>query len=162
MWYSVDFDKFSKLMLPVDLRKQRFMAYLSALISPLVDLQYTWSQFRKSNLYKIEHTGQICYLRGSLNDSFDPIERRIYITDGVEQEGLYIYTEAENVDVWMHREDENEVLWMYTEGETIASGVDYIIYVPQALYNSQLPDLKAHIDFYRVGGKRYKIFVIDE
>lgn len=160
MWYSVDIDILTKLLLPTKLRQQRIMAYLSALVAPLVALHYTWRQFRKANLYKIEHTGQICYLRGSLNDSFDPIERRIYITDGVDRDGVFIATEAENFDVWIATEAEAETLWITTEAETVTSGVDYIIYVPQALYDNQLPDLKAHIDFYRVGGKRYKIFVI--
>lgn len=162
MWYSVDFDKLGKLMLPVDLRKPKLMAYLSALIAPLATLHYDWKKFRTSNLYKIEHTGQICYLRGSLNDSFDISERRIYITDGVAHDGVYIATEAENFDVWLDTEDEDDTLWITTEGETATSGVDYIIHVPKAIYDKQLPDIKAHIDFYRVAGKRYEIFIIDE
>jgi hypothetical protein len=138
------------------------MAYLKALVAPLVNLHYTWHNLRIDNLYKIEHTGQICYLRGSLNDFFDPVERRIYITNGVERDGVFIATEAENYDVWIATEAEDETLWLTTESENVLSGLDYIVWVPQALYDNQLPDITAHIDFYRVAGKRYAIFVINE
>lgn len=162
MWYSIDFNILTKIQLPLKLRQQRIMAFLSALITPLTDVHFIWYNFRKTNLYKIEHTGQICYLRGSLNDSFDPVERRIYITNGVDRDGVFISTEAENLQVYVPKQDEAPPLYLTTEAENILSGLDYIVWVTNNLYNTQLPDIKAHIEFYRVAGKRYAIFIINE
>ena len=162
MWYKLDFDKLAILLLPTFLRKPRLAAYLQALITPINNLYYTWYNWRIDNIYKLERTGQICSLRGSLNDKFDPIERRIYIGDGQIYDTTYIFTEAEEQDVWLDTETEADTLWLRTEAETADTGFDFIVYVPEALFKTQIHALKAHIDFYRAGGKRYNIFTIDE
>ena len=159
MWYKVDFNKLTFLLLPTFLRKPKLFAYLQALVAPIISIYDIWYNWRIDNLYKIENTGQICYLRGSLNDSFDPIERRIYIDDGQTEETTYIFTDAEEQDVWLDTELEDDTLWLYTSGETDDSELDFIVYVPQSVYDTQLNELKAHVNFYRAGGKRYNIFI---
>ncbi|MES2238850.1 MAG: hypothetical protein V4497_01195 [Bacteroidota bacterium] len=137
------------------------MGYARALISPVESLYYSWYNWRIDNIYKLEHNGQICYLRGSLNDKFDPVERRIYIGNGLLYDTQYIFTEAEEQDVWLETEDEEETIWLRTESETADTGLDFIVYVPETIFNSQIDGLKAHIEFYKAGGKRYSI-LIDE
>jgi hypothetical protein len=60
----------------------------------------------------------------------------------------YIFTEAEEQDVWLDTELEPDTIWLRTEGETADTGLDFIVYVPQDIYNRQLDGLKAHIDYY--------------
>lgn len=148
-------------MLPTFLRKPLLVGYVRALVAPIDSIYYKWHNWRIDNIYKLEHTGQICYLRGSLNDKFDPIERRIFIGNGLLFETQYIFTEAEEQDVWLGTEAEADTLWLRTESETADTGLDFIVYVPETIYNAQLDGLKAHIEFYKAGGKRYKI-IIDE
>jgi hypothetical protein len=131
------------------------------LLRQINDLYDIWYYWRIDNIYKLEHTGQICYLRGSLNYNYDRIERRIYIGDGLLFDTQYIFTEAEDQDVWLDAELEDETIWLRTEAETADTGLDFIVYVPESIYNAKLNELKAHIEFYKAGGKRYKI-LIDE
>jgi hypothetical protein len=159
MWYNVDWDLLVIRLLPTFLRKSALVAYVQALISPLNDLYYKWHNWRIDNIYKLEHTGQVCSLRGSLNDKFDPIERRIRLGDGQFYETTYIYTEAEAQDVWMETEAEEKTIWLRTEAETADTGLDFIVYVPEQIYNTQIHALHAHIKFYKAGGKRYNIFI---
>lgn len=161
MWYNIDFNKLVVLLLPTFLRKPLLVGYVRALVAPIDSIYYKWHNWRIDNIYKLEHTGQICYLRGSLNDKFDPIERRIFIGNGLLFETQYIFTEAEEQDVWLGTEAEADTLWLRTESETADTGLDFIVYVPETIYNAQLDGLKAHIEFYKAGGKRYKI-IIDE
>src|SRR5690606_6501043 len=142
--------------------KPRLAALVQIVLVPIATLHYTWKQWRGDNLYKIEHTGQICYLRKSLNDKFDPVERRIYIGDGQLNETLYIFTEAEAENVWMDNESEPDTLWMHNEEETADTGLDFIVYVPEEVYNTQIHGLKAHTDYYKAGGKRYAIMIIQD
>lgn len=161
MWFDIDWYKFGTQNLPNKWRDVSSIQFVKVLLRPLNDLYYKWYNWRIDNIYKLEHTGQICYLRGSLNDKFDPIDRRIYIGNGLLYDTQYIFTEAEEQDVWLETEDEEETIWLRTESETADTGLDFIVYVPEAIYNTQLDGLKAHIDFYKAGGKRYSI-LIDE
>jgi len=157
MWFNIDYNKLVVLLLPTFLRKPKLVGYLRALIMPLDTIYYKWYNWRIDNIYKLEHTGQICYLRASLNDKFDAIERRIYITDGLEYDTFYIYTEAEDRTIWVHTESENKPIYLRTEAETADTGLDFLVYVPVEIYKKRKDALTAHIEFYRVAGKRYKI-----
>lgn len=159
MWYNIDWNILALDQIPIALRKPSVSAFAQIVLKPLNSLYYKWYNWRIDNLYKLEHTGQICYLRGSLNDKFDPVERRIYIGNGLLYDTQYIFTEAEELEVWLDTDDEEETIWLRTESETSDTGLDFIVYVPEAIYNTQLDGLKAHINFYRAGGKRYSIFI---
>ena len=161
MWFKIDWNILALDQVPTALRKPSVSALAQLILKPLNTLYYKWYNWRMDNIYKLEHTNQICYLRGSLNDKFDPIERRIYIGNGLLFDTQYIFTEAEDIDVWIETEAEEETLWLRTEAETADTGLDFIVYVPDTIYNTRLVELEAHINFYKAGGKRYKI-VIDE
>lgn len=159
MWFDIDWYKFGTQNLPNKWRDVSTIQFVKVLLRPLNDVYYKWYNWRIDNIYKLENTGQICYLRGSLNDKFDPVERRIYITDGLEFETVYIYTEAEDRTVYIYTEAENKPLYLRTEAETADSGLDFLVYVPLSIYNNQKDGIKAHIKFYKDGGKRYKIII---
>lgn len=155
MWYRVDFNKLGKLSLPIDIRRPRIMAYLCALLSPVDNLHYIWQQFRAANIYKLEHTGQVCYLRGALNDSFDPDQRRIYI-DGTGGDALktYIYTPGEQQTKYLGK------LYLRNSLEFVDTGADFLVYVPSELLVTQSFEIRALIDFYKLASKRYLIIEI--
>lgn len=162
MWYSINWDKLVIYLLPTFLRRPFFIGYLRALTAPLESLYYSWHNWRLDNIYKLEHTGQVCSLRGSLNDKFDVVERRIWIGDGQMNPTTYIYTEAEAQDVFTNTESEPKggTLFVYTEAETADTGLDFIVYVPFGILNTQIYAIRAHINFYKAGGKRYAIIGI--
>lgn len=162
MWYKIDYNRLVVLLVPTFLRKPVFVSYLRALILPLDQIYYSWCNWREENIYKIEHTGQVCSLRGSLNDKFDSSFRRIHIGDGQQNPTTYIYTEAEAQDVFINTEPDSKeaTMFIYTEAETADTGLDFIVYVPNQIMNSQIYALRAHIEFYKAGGKRYAIIGI--
>jgi hypothetical protein len=159
MWYKIDWNILALDNLPTMLRKPSTAAFSQILLKPLGTLYYKWSLWRQDNIYKLEHTGQVCSLEGSLNDKFDPISRRIYITDGQLNETYYIYTEAEQKDKFLSTESEPEITFLRTESETADTGLDFIVFVPESLYNTQIHALHAHVKFYKAGARRYNIFI---
>ena len=162
MWFNINFNKYGVEQLPIKWRDSISIAYLKCLIKPLDQIYYFWYNWRTDNIYKLEHTGQVCSLRGSLNDKFDPTERRIYIGDGQLNETTYVHTEAELQELHTNTEPENdeETMYIYTESETADTGLDFIVYVPFAIVNTYIHALIAHIEFYKAGGKRYAIIGI--
>jgi hypothetical protein len=154
MWYKIDYKRLVVLLLLTFMREPIMVSYLWALISPIDSLYYKWSLFRNDNLYKLEHTGQICYLRKVLNDRFDVSERRIYIGDGNRYERQYLYTTAENRPRYLG------TMYLHQNSDYADTGVDFIVYAPIEIINTSPYELKALIDFYKMGGKRYKIEAI--
>ncbi|RWX00905.1 hypothetical protein [Flavobacterium cerinum] len=156
MWYKIDWNQFAVNMLPTFLRKPVNSAFAQLFLRAVISIYIKWVKWRSLNLYKLEHTGQVCSLRKSLNDNFDSLERRIYIGEGNAFDTVYIYTEAEAQQVYI-----NDTIYLRTEGETADTGLDFIVWVPLEVFNTEIHGLKAHIEFYKAGGKRYSIFIIN-
>lgn len=152
MWYSIDFDKLGKLLLPLNLRKAKLMSWISALLQPMVTLHYLFTQYRNATIYKLEHTGQVCYLRGALNDRFDVDLRRIYIDGtGGDASKTYIYTPGEEQTKYLGK------IFIRNSLEFADNGADFLVYVPKSIAQSLNYELRALIDFYKLASKRYLI-----
>ena len=164
MWYSINYKRLGVLLLPVALRQAKLIAYVQALLSPLVGLHYDWRQYREQNIYKLNHSWQVCSMRGALNDRFDTEQRRIYINDGDIHNAFYIYTEAEAIHKNMYTETELNAgatpIWLYNENELSGTAADFTVYVPLEIFNKQLYEVIGLIDFYKLAGKNYKIITI--
>ncbi len=154
MWYKVDFDKLILLLLPTFLRKAKIFGYLKALITPISGLHYLWSNMRKDNLKKLSYNSSKCYLRGALNDNYDPEQRRITITNTVNKTNDYIYTQAENIPVYLG------TMWLEPEFNYEGSTVDFLVNVPQEIMNLKINEIVATIEFYVLAGKSYQIIAI--
>lgn len=151
MWYKIDFNKFGVLFLPPFLRKPKILAYARSLLTPMSNAYYRWSVFRDDNVYKIAHNGQVCFLRKALNDRFDPSQRRIYIDEGYNFYRKYIYTKGEKKPYFLGK------MYLNQKEDFADTGVDFIVFVPKNILDTQLYELQALIHFYKLGGKRYKI-----
>lgn len=154
MWYNIDYKKLAVLMLPNFLRKPVLVAFIQSLLTPIANLHDEWLQKRLTNLYKLQHTGQVCFLRKVLNDRFDPQLRRIIIGDGNQFKRKYIYTHAENKPRFLGR------LFLHLRTDYTDTGVDFIVFVPASIVANQPYEIEALINFYKEGVKRYKIVKI--
>ena len=86
--YDVNFKRLALLLLPTFWRRPLFAAMAYAAVSPLQYLHTRFILWKRGGDYRLEHNGQVCYLRALLNDKFDPIDRRITITESVENVGF--------------------------------------------------------------------------
>lgn len=159
MRFDINWQYFAVQMLPIKWRDSATILFLKCLLRPINDIYIKWYNWRLENIYKLEHSGQVCYLRGSLNDKFDPIQRRIYITDGQFYDTYYVYTESEQQGRFINIENEDSTVYIRTESETADTGLDFIVFVPDTIYNTQIDALHAHVRFYKAGGRRYNIFI---
>jgi len=151
MWYNIDYNILSVQLLPTFLRKNRIASYLSVLLEPINNLYYNWFLFRKENLYKLAHTGQVCYLRKVLNDKLDVSQRRIRIGNGNQFNRKYIYTRGELKPHYLG------AMYLHPRSDYSDTGVDFIVYAPFELLDQNNYRMKALINYYKEGVKRYKI-----
>jgi hypothetical protein len=153
MWFKVDFDKLGLSLLPTFLRKSILFGYVKAMLSAMISCNYQWQLFRSDNLYKLSHSGQVCYLRKVLNDKLDPSLRRIIITDGQRYKRQYLYTRAENKPKFLG------TLFLRPRSDYQDSGVDFNVFAPSSIVENSIYEMRALLDYYKAFGLKYKINV---
>lgn len=151
MWYNLNIKKFNIFLLIPMLRNPILIKYLFSINNPLQDIHYNWLQFRKDNLYKLNHNSQVCYLRKALNDRFDPIQRRIIITGSHRYKQQYIYTKPENKTKYLG------TMHLRMDSDFADNGADFLVLVPKELLNNDNFEMKALINYYKLASKRYRI-----
>lgn len=160
--FNVDFTVLIRTLTPVRLRNSIMLAWLGALVSPVVWLYNLFAANRTNNLYILAHDSQVCYLQAALNDLFDPVSRGILVVDGPFEDPLFIYLNIENKPLWVGLvSEEGTTIYpdpqvLYTNAETALLGISFIVQVPIAVASGSgynLLRLKALVDFYRLPGR---------
>ena len=112
--YDVNFKRLALLLLPTFWRRPLFAAMAYAAVSPLQYLHTRFILWKRESDYRLEHNGQVCYLRALLNDKFDPIDRRITITETVENVGfITLHKREEDAEVLVPRRGSGRILIRY-------------------------------------------------
>lgn len=152
--YNLDYNKLNEQVTPSFLRKDRLTGLLQSIIFPVKQLFEIFKKFREAKIYELTHSGQIFSLENVLNDRFDQIDRRIYITDGLTKDRTYIYTRDENKAVYLGN------LFLYNRGDYADTGVDFIVWVPNAIVISleEMYELRASVNKYKIDPKRFKVY----
>jgi len=162
--YDVDIDVVSDLNVPVRLRQQVMTAWLRVLVSPVVYLQGQFNAFKASTLYYLGHNSQVCYMQAALNDTFDPVDRGIFISDGPYEDPIYSYLDDEDKPVFIDLDSEvgdsvipdPDPVPLYTDIETYSLGVQFVVNVPSAVAGMPGYDvnyLRGLVNKYRLPGK---------
>lgn len=158
MLTSFDLYYLFQCLLPPLLRQETFVAFLIALKRPIETLQYEFHNFFDQVKYDLSFNGQVIYLEHILNDSFDSVDRQIYISDGTENPLVYIFNNSEpNEDVIIGNTSEVAIppVYLYNSSE-FEIEVDFIVNVPNTItINENL--LKSIVNKYRIAPKRYTI-----
>ncbi|OWP73975.1 hypothetical protein [Flavobacterium oreochromis] len=152
MWFNIDYKKLTVLLLPIALRKPKTIAFVNCLTQPIDTVYQDWKQKREDDWYKLAHNGQVCKIEGTLNDEFDPVQRRIYIDDGDSFPQEYIFNEEEDKKVFL-----DDTLFVFSEDEYEKTGVDFVVFVPSELVDANIHKLNYLIKYYKIAGKRFRI-----
>ena len=158
--YDVNFKRLALLLLPTFWRRPLFAAMAYAAVSPLQYLHTRFILWKRESDYRLEHNGQVCYLRALLNDKFDPIDRRITITETVENVGfITLHKREEDAEVLVPRRGSGRILILNRRGYggrpgKVAEGHEF----PLALYDKlDITQVRAVVDAYKLASKRFSI-----
>lgn len=157
--YDVNIKRLALLTLPTWLRRPLCGALIYAGVSPLGRLLNELRMFRKMTGYRLGHNGQVCRLRGVLNDMFDPDKRRIGIEEG-SGDG------AEVSKLWKRETGRWVMLGGRGHGAAIirregfggTGGYDFWVTVPAGLLTEEGETrLRGVVNTYKLASKRYDI-----
>jgi hypothetical protein len=153
--FNVDFNTLITWLLPPMLRQTIFYAWMQALCQPIVSMYNQFMTYRTQDLYDVNHDSRVFSMQAVCNDSFDATLRRIYITDGLNKERIYIYLREENQPVCI-----DPPIYIWNPADYNDTGVDFIVWVPTALNlnATQQVQLNALITTYKLASKRYVIY----
>lgn len=151
-WQLFNINKLIQLLLPTFLRKNKLIAILESVATP-IDILYA------DTLYKMQHDCRVIYLEKVLNQQFsisgyNPMfhstTRKIYIEDGPVILRDYIFQKDENKPLWLK---DGEPVYL---NKTTEAFYHFIINVPDTLV-FDMAKFKQTVDYYRLAGKKYKI-----
>lgn len=156
--YDINFKRLALLLLPTFLRRPLMASLTYAIITPLNYIHTRFLQFRKDAAYRLNHNGQVCHLRAVLNDTFDPEQRRITVTDTAQNVGV-MFVFRRNVDrpLLVPRRETGAVMLVNRRGFGGASGYDFVVNIPLALRSIDDTRLTAVVNTYKLASKRFAI-----
>lgn len=153
--YQIDYKRLVLLLLPTFLRKPRLFAFLCALTFGISELHTKFMKNRDRNLLRIKRNGQVCYLRGMLNEELDPDSRRIRIEDS-EAEGNWVFAmdEEEAYQLLVT----NPGILVYSENLIIENTAFFYVSVPWNSGDTNLNNrLRNYLNEYKLLSKKYII-----
>lgn len=154
--YFVNVRRLAVMLLPTWLRGAVAVGLVYGGVAPLGRLLGTVRRLREDAWYRLEHNGQVCKLRGLLNDEFDARGRRIRIVDGAsEGEG------AAEGTVWQRAVGRWKILGsevLRVRGFGGVNGFDFYVEIGEEL-RGRVDELRlrAIVNMYKPAGKRYAI-----
>ena len=162
--FNIDFKKLAVLLIPTFLREPKHIAFVECFINPITEIQREFLDLRAKDIYKLNHTPQVCSLERMLNDHFDISQRRIRIGEVLSNEPFFIFKESENTPKYI---DETNIIYLNRYSANAGNGNEFTVYLPYDIWNEQKTEvelgeyryyrIEALLDFYKLAGKKYKI-----
>lgn len=158
-YYEINFKRLALLLLPTFWRKPVLATLAYATVSPFSYLHTRFVLFRRESDYRLTHNGQVCHLRAVLNDRFDPIARRLTVTDDADSTGVLLLHEREReIFALLPARDTGRAIIINRRGFGGTSGLDFWVNIPLVLYDTvDVTRLKAIVDGYKLASKRFSI-----
>ncbi len=154
--YNVNWNKLVSWLTPARLFLPKVFALLKALVSPISSLHGLFISFRKQKLYDLSINSQVCRLEKLLNDKFDSVQRRIYITDGEKSKRKYIFKRSELVPLPVYLDAESNPTFIYKDAEITTITYHFIVNVPLGIKYKEAV-INSLLNTYRLPSRKYKL-----
>ena len=152
--YDVDYSRLSVMTLPTFLRKPLISIFVRVMVVPVAWLHARFITYMSDTDYRLKQTGQVCRLRGLLNDQFDSFNRRIKIFDlEPEPGGNLIHLRADSSATLVPCRDGQSYI-VPCRGFTGIQQEDFMISVPAKV---DVGRLTALANRYKLAGKRFRL-----
>ncbi len=168
--YNINFKKLALLLLPTIFRKNILGELAKLLVTPIAGIhggKYGFAKFRFDCNFRLTHNGQRCYLRGCLNELYDPLPKpeghRIEIGEAEETTAFVIWERNNDKDMLV-LVPADSYLMINARGYA-GNGVDFTVLVPEELItgkSSKYANIYATIDEYKLASKQFIILPLNK
>ncbi len=155
--FNTDLIRLARQMVPAVLQMPRLRVWVDAVAMQMELLRQVLAVKRAEDQRELKRNGQVCRLEGTLNDVFDPVQRRIYIQDAFPADPLWLRRRAEAQPVFVYRRSETAVQvnltrYVYTQPEILSRG--FVVFVPVAL-TYDAARMRALVNKYRIPSSKF-------
>ncbi len=160
--YDLHIKRLALLLLPTHYRRPLIAAFAQSFTEGVARVHGCFMSWREKTDRRLEYNGQVCRLRGALNDLFDPKERRITISDGNvrgSQEGsLRVFVRTEERHELVPQRNSDGAMILNRRGFSGISGYDFFVSIPAQL-RGEIDEirLRATVNTYKLVSKRWAI-----
>lgn len=141
--FDIDYKKLAVLLTPTFLRQSTFVAFVRALMQPMVTLYDKFSAQREDHLFNLAHNGQVCRLKHALNT----LDDRLTYSNGFEIEDInalgdfvFAYDEDMPQSLWWWVADQPSYTMVYDEAEILVVTETFVVFVPDIFdFNGSKP-----------------------
>ncbi|MDT8413218.1 MAG: hypothetical protein RQ875_12195 [Vicingaceae bacterium] len=158
--FNIDFRDISNKWIEPDLRQPAILDFIYSIIKPFKTSNNFLQVFRDEINYKLLFNGQVIYIEHYLNDVYDPILRRIFISDAERAPINYLFNKLESrPKTYLYNKSEGQVsLYMYNTLEYNGT-ITFWVNVPASITFNQIV-MTNQIDVYRMAGKQFGFKII--
>lgn len=160
--YDLHIKRLALLLLPTHYRRPLIAAFAQSFTEGVARVHGCFMSWREKTDRRLEYNGQVCRLRGALNDMFDPKERRITISDGSAAGGpdscLRLFARTEEKHELVPSRNGSRAMILNRRGFSGASGYDFWVSIPAQL-RGEIDEtrLSAAVNTYKLVSKRWAI-----
>lgn len=128
--------------------------FINCITKPLRTIQSKLYVKSHELKYSLSFNGQVIYLEHILNDLFDPVLRRIFITNQPLSSYQYIYNYEEGHDpIFIFNESEDLPFFI---NNRVEFQTGFIVHVPTGLVG-EYESFKYYLNMYKLKSKEYQI-----
>lgn len=146
-------------LLPVRLRGAMLIAWLVAMTKPISRRNAELESLRARSRLEVFRNGQTMVLEYWLNSLFDPTNRDIYITDAEDTVPvLFLHFVASAVVppfIYYNFTASSGLNPKLYSWQSYVNAAYFIVHIPIAIFQANLPAITAVVDRYKVAGNRY-------
>jgi hypothetical protein len=157
--YTFTLKKIVKRLTPPFLRNTFSLAWLESLNKPFETVYNEFTNYRNQKRIELAYNSQTIMFEKLLNDKYDPVLRRIKLSNSIET-SLYTYLSEEGQEpIYLFNivEDETPVYLNYEgENSTDLTDTDFRVFYPLTMSGST-SQIKSSIETYRLAGKTYQM-----
>lgn len=160
MFKNFNIQAFCLKLLPPILRKDRILAFLRVLLSPLESILARFRNVVVDTDVRLSHNSFTIYLEKFLNDLLDATERRIYIADIIDDFSVYLSMKDEPAiyedSMTLKAEDLDTLIVPSGRPDRLTGR--FGVYIPKALDSeSNRRLIRQWVDYYKMAGTNYSI-----
>lgn len=158
--YDLRVKKLALQLLPTFWRRPLMAAFAQSLVQGVNKNYGDFMRWRNEEDYRLAHNGQVCKLRGLLNDAFDPQARRITVEDAWDDSraGQLVYCRETGRHILLGKRGHKCAYVINRRGFGGANGMDFCVNIPLELRGMvDEVRLNAMVNTYKLASKRWTI-----
>lgn len=166
--YTISYEEFKTLLVPKFLRQSKTLAWIKALLAPLVAHYNEFVAFKTEMIYISQHNAAVISIESVLNDYFDNDLRRIFINNAELSLREYFYDPGAGDPLYFYDDPNGPPQYFLDPGAYNLYGGDFTVFLPLDLQPETEPEntilvtkIRAQVDRYKFFGKKYTLVWID-